>query len=125
MQEILNTDRKVYKLTTCENPSVIQGLISLAEQHDHVFVYLLESASFNKGKLKLYEGVSGNLIAFACKTSFERGYDGFISFDAKTRLIQHDEDTLGAKRFWGNRMLLDTRAAYQLVRRYFKDFDDA
>jgi hypothetical protein len=34
---------------------------------DHVFMHLVESAPFNKGKTKLYSGVPGNLVAFACK----------------------------------------------------------
>jgi len=31
---------------------------------------LLENAPFNVGQNKLYEGVAGNLVAFACKFPF-------------------------------------------------------
>jgi hypothetical protein len=83
---------------------------------------LIESAKFNKGKKKLYKGVAGNLVAFACKTAFEKGYDGVVSFIAKTTLIEHYTLTLGAKLFGGNRMFIDTREAYILTMKYFKEF---
>ncbi len=58
---------QVYKLTTLNNLRVIHGLISLKDKGDHIFMDLIESAKFNKGKNKLYKGVAGNLVAFACK----------------------------------------------------------
>jgi hypothetical protein len=82
---------------------------------------LIESAKFNKGKNKLYKGVAGNLIAFACKTSFEKGYDGVVSFIAKTQLIEHYSQTLGAKLYGKNRMYIDTKEAKILTLKYFKD----
>jgi hypothetical protein len=68
-------------------------------------------------------GVAGNLVAYACKLSFERGYEGVVSFNAKTQLIEHYRQTLGAKLFAGNRMFIDTPEALTLVTRYFKDVD--
>jgi hypothetical protein len=122
VSEFLDEGREVYKLTTRENPSVIQGLISLTERHDHVFVYLIENAPFNIGKKKVYAGVAPNLMAFACKRSFELGYRGVVSFTAKTRLMAHYEKTLGAKRFAYNQMFIDTEEAKALMRRYFPNF---
>ena len=121
--ELLGAGREVYKLTTRANPSIIQGLISMEERHDHVFVHLLESADYNIGHKKIYAGVAGNLVAFACKKSFEMGYQGFVSFDAKTRLMAHYEKTLGAKRFSYNGMFIGTREAYVLVKKYFPAFE--
>ncbi len=83
---------------------------------------LIESAKFNKGKNKLYNGVAGNLVASACKLSFEKSYEGVVSFIAKTQLIRHYEQTLGAKLFGGNRMFIDTKEALILTTKYFKDF---
>ncbi len=112
---------EVFKLTISPKSSSIQGLICLVDKQDHIFMPLIESADFNKGSDKLYKGVAGNLISFACKTSFEKGYDGIVSFVAKTQLIQHYETTLGAKLFGiGNRMFIDTKEADLLVRQYFK-----
>ena len=72
------------------------------------------------GKNKLYEGVPGNLVAFACKLSFQRGYDGYVAFDAKTQLIKHYQESLGAIHFRNQKMIIDSRAAEFLVNKYFK-----
>ena len=84
---------------------------------------LIESAKFNKGKNKLYRGVAGNLVAYGCKMSFEKKYDGIVSFIAKTQLIEHYEQTLGAKLFGGKRMFIDTKEALILIAKYFKEFE--
>jgi hypothetical protein len=120
--EIKDKSRSVFKLTTLNNLTVIHGLISFTDKGDHIFMDLIESAKFNKGKNKLYRGVAGNLVAYACKTAFEKGYDGVVSFVAKTQLIDHYALTLGAKVFSGNRMFIDTREAYILTTKYFKYF---
>jgi hypothetical protein len=83
-------------------------------------MFLLESAPFNLGNNKLYEGVPGNLVAYACKVSFQRGGDGFVSFESKTRLIDHYAKSLGAYHLGGNLMVIDTIAAKRLIDKYFK-----
>jgi hypothetical protein len=94
--EINNSERQVFSLSTIHNSAIIQGLICIEDKKDHIFLHLLESAKFNKGRNKLYLGVAGNLVAFACKMSFEKGYDGFIAFDSKTALIKHYEQRIFA-----------------------------
>ncbi|MDR0864829.1 MAG: hypothetical protein LBO74_07850 [Candidatus Symbiothrix sp.] len=117
----LNDDKKeVYKLTIVNNSNIIQGLISLSKDVDHIFMNLLESAPFNLGKNKMYDGVAGNLVAYACKISFQQGFEGFIAFTAKTALIEHYIKTLGAYRFGGQRMIIPTHASRILVEKYFK-----
>lgn len=81
---------------------------------------LLESAPFNIGQQKLYEGVAGNLVAYTCKLAFQYGFDGFVSFQSKTKLIEHYKKTLGAYHFGGQRMIIATEAAEYLVEKYFK-----
>ena len=81
---------------------------------------LLEIAPFNIGKHKIYEGVAGNLVAYACKFSFQKGFEGFVAFTAKTKLIEHYERTLGAYHLNNQRMIIDSRAAKILVEKYFK-----
>jgi hypothetical protein len=85
-----------------------------------VVIVLIESAKFNKGKNKAYIGVPGNLVAYACKVSVDKGYDGFLAFDAKTILIKHYEQSLGATHFRGRRMFIETSAALRLISQYFK-----
>ena len=118
--EFNDIQKEVYKLTIVNNSKIIQGLLSITIEQDHIYMNLLESSPFNIGKNKLYEGVAGNLVAFACKVSFQKGYDGFVAFNAKTNLIKHYEENLGAYHFKGQRMIIETEAATKLVRKYFK-----
>ncbi len=113
------SNRKIYKLVIKDNPQIIQGLISLSYQGDHIYMHLIESAKFNKGKRKIYAGVPGNLVAFACKLSFEIGYEGYLAFDAKTVLIKHYQETLFATHFKGTKMMIETPAANRLIDQYF------
>ena len=122
-KELKESTSEVYKLTTINNLSIIHGLICFTDKFDHVFMPLIESAKFNRGSTKLYKGVAGNLVAYACKTSFEKGYDGVVSFVSKSKLIEHYSQTLGAKRFGNsNRMYIDTKESLLLVKQYFKIF---
>ena len=94
--------------------------MSIEDKQDHIFMHLIESSKFNKGKGKVYLGIPGNLIAYACKVSVDKGYEGFLAFDAKTALIKHYEQSLGATHFRGLRMFIGTSAAIRLISQYFK-----
>lgn len=118
--EFKQPERDIYKLTIVGNPKIIQGLVSLEVKEDHVYMHLIESAKFNIGKDKVYLGIPGNLIAFACKLSFQRGGEGYISFIAKTKLIDHYINTLGATHFGGHLMVITTESALKLIGKYFK-----
>jgi len=113
-------DRETYKLVIRDNIKIIQGLVCLSDQGDHIYMHLIESAKFNKGKRKIYIGVPGNLVAFACKLSFEKGYEEYLAFDAKTLLIKHYQETLYATHFRGTKMMIETPAATRLINQYFK-----
>lgn len=117
--EFKQPQRDIYKLTIVNNHTVIQGLISLEIKTDHVYMHLLESAPFNKGKNKVYAGVAGNLVAFSYKLAFQRGHEGYVSFFSKTQLIQHYINTLGAKHVGGRIMIIETIAALKLIDKYF------
>lgn len=117
--EYKQPEREVYKLTIVNNQQITQGIISLEIKPDHVYMHLVESAPFNKGKSKVYAGVPGNLVAFACKLSFQRGHEGNVSFFSKTQLVQHYIDSLGAMHVGGRIMIIDTIAALKLIDKYF------
>jgi hypothetical protein len=119
-KEIKDQTKEVYKLTTLNNSNIIQGLLSIEDKKDHIFMHLIESAKFNKNKDKVYLGVPGNLVAYACKISIERGYQGFLAFDAKTALIKHYQQTLGATHFRALRMYIEPITAQKLILQYFK-----
>ena len=114
------TDREVYKLVIKDNLKIIQGLISLSDKGDHIYMNLIESVKFNKGKTKIYAGVPGNLVAFACKLAFDKGYDGYLAFDAKTALVKHYQNTLYATHFHRTKMMIETPTAKRLINKYFK-----
>ena len=115
-----NQNYYVFKLTTLAEPNIIQGLISWESQKGLVYISLVESAPSNHGENKIYMGVGGNLFAFACKTSFEQGYDGYVSFLAKTELIAYYKKMLSAEVLFGRNMVIRTDAALKLVNKYFK-----
>ncbi len=119
-EQLKLNDRETYKLVIRNNPKIIQGLISISDLGDHIYMHLIESAKFNKGKTKIYTGVPGNLVAFACKLSFDKGYDGYLAFDAKTVLVRHYQETLFATHYKGTKMIIETPAANRLINQYFK-----
>jgi hypothetical protein len=112
-------DRETFKLVIKNNQKIIQGLTSLSDFGDFIYMPLIESAKFNKGRTKIYTGVPGNLVAFACKLSFDKGYDGYVAFDAKTALVKHYQETLYATHFKGTKMIIETPAANRLVNQSF------
>ncbi|WP_442591629.1 hypothetical protein ACSBL2_10420 [Pedobacter sp. AW31-3R] len=117
-EEYKRKDAKIYKLTILARND-IQGLVSLSDMGDHMFLNLAESAPFNRNKKRLYQGVGGNLFAFCCKQSFDTGNDGIIAFVAKTKLIQHYQETLGAEVINGNKMAIFPEKALILINHYF------
>ena len=114
--EYKKPDRDVYKLTIVGNPDIVQGLISITEREDYIYIHLIESAPFNLGQNKVYLGVPGNLVAFVCRISFHHGFEGYVSFTAKTQLIGHYEKTLGAINVGGQLMIINTDAALKLIK---------
>lgn len=120
--ELKAPEKEVYKLTIAESSnSVIHGLVSISFRDDHVYMHLIESAPFNKGKNKAYLGVPGNLVAFACKVSFQRGGGGYLSFNSKTQLIEHYIKSLGAVHFGGTLMVITPETSLKLIDKYFND----
>lgn len=61
----------------------IQGLISLERAENYIEMHLIETAPHNFGMAKKYAGVAGNLVAFACKISFDLGFEGYGSAGEK------------------------------------------
>lgn len=119
--EFKSPNREVYKLSIIHNSSVVQGLLSIEIKKDHIYMHLLENAPFNKGKKKVYSGVAGNLVAFACKRAFQLGFEGNVSFLSKPTLVKHYEETLGAFHLGGRIMIIETKAALKLLDKYFKN----
>ena len=94
--------------------------MSVETRAGFVFVSLIENAPFNRGTDKIYRGVAVNLFAFACKLSAEKGFDGFVAFEAKTDLIAHYQTILGAQQIGtSNRMFIEELQAQKLIQLHF------
>jgi hypothetical protein len=52
-------------------------------------------------------------------SSWDKGYQGFVSFTSKTRLIEHYEKTLGATHVGGHKMVIFPQEALKLIKKYF------
>ena len=55
------------------------------------------------------------------KQGYDAGFEGFVGFRAKTRLIQHYIDTLGAELIFKDRMSISGESAKNLVNSYFEN----
>lgn len=112
----------VYKLFV-EEEDALQGLISFRDDVKSLYVDvdIVESAPHNIGSRGKYVGVGGHLFAIACKHSFERNFDGFVAFTAKTNLIEYYKESLGATQLVGSRMAIETPMAKYLVDKYLDE----
>ena len=119
--ELDEPEHQVYKLVTEKEPHTIQGMVSLENKKDHVYLHLVESAPYNIGKGKKYIGVCGNLTAFGCKMSKEYGFDGVVVYEPKTALIPHYQKTLGAVMISDRRMAIFEEDAQVLLDKYFPE----
>ena len=62
---------KIYKLVIRHSPEVIQGLVSISDKGDHIFMNLIETARHNFGKNKIYHGIHKRTkrSRFCCSTA--------------------------------------------------------
>lgn len=51
--EFKKKDHQLYKLTTTSNPTIIQGLISIKLEEDHVFISIIEKCTIQYWKIKI------------------------------------------------------------------------
>lgn len=81
----------------------IQGLIALQPDPRNIAVRvdIVEAAPFNNPHNPLYvnkeySGVGGHLFAEAVRESYKQGFGGFVYFQAKSDLVEHYQNELGA-----------------------------
>jgi hypothetical protein len=119
--EFKKKNRQLFKLVI-QGTNKAQGLMSLEAMDGYIEMHLIESAPHNLGKGKKYEGAPANLVAYACKWSFELGFEGYVGFLPKTQLFEHYRRTLGAEPVYKNRMQITTDSAKKLVNLYYKNY---
>jgi hypothetical protein len=94
----LSKSTEIYKLRL-ENEKTILGLMSIREENDvsisAIKIELLEVSSENIGSKKKFDRIAGCLIAWACKISFDRGYEGNMFLVPKSNLITHFSSKYG------------------------------
>jgi hypothetical protein len=108
----------VYKICKEGESDLIQGLVAFTPSLGILDCYNMEMNNINKRGSSLYTGLGKCMIALCCKISFDLGFDGFITFEAKNRLIPYYE-RYGAKSTGFLRMAIDSIAAQKLVDFYF------
>lgn len=111
----------VYELFIKGNKDV-QGRIAFRPEGGVVVAKLIESSKSNRGQDGMYAGVGSHLFAIAALISFQSGYDGWISFEAKTNLIEHYK-RLGAQSTFEPKdkpMHFETEAALKLIKEYIE-----
>ena len=82
-------ESEVYNLTVPKLGATVHGLISLTRAAGFIQINLVESHPENVGRKKRYQGVAGNLFAYAANLAFDLGHNGFVMFIAKSELISH------------------------------------
>lgn len=113
---------EVYQLFI-KGDAQVQGMIAFKHIREQCYTYatLVESAPWNIGEKGRYKGVGAHLFAIACKESWDVGNEGYVQFIAKSNLIQHYTETLGAQLIGGQIMFIDSYAALKLIKKYFKE----
>lgn len=123
------SDCTIYALYV-EGSQVTQGLIACREYKNrgnvkgYIEVALVEANPKNVGNNGKYKGVGAHLFSIASRLSFERGYEGYVTFISKTDLIEHYIERLHAEVLFDNKMQLNTKASEFLVGIYDKKARD-
>jgi hypothetical protein len=87
----IKSSTTVYKLHLKRDDKIL-GVVGLIEwpRENRIEIRLLASSVENKGKEKIYDGIPGCLIAFACRLAINKyGSEACVSLVPKTGLIQH------------------------------------
>jgi len=106
---------QIYKLTLTNKISCIEGVMMLTLMNDEM-LYMNTYGSNGK-----YENIAGCLIAFGCLLSFELGkdsYNGYLTFESKTELIELYHRKYGALLAVGQRMFFTPETGLKLIEKY-------
>ena len=115
-----NKNTTTYILKLIDTPQTIEGVLQVKIEGDMFIMDLIEIAPHNIGSNKRYELVAECLISFACRESFniEGDYKGFLTFIAKTDLIDWYASKYGAIQAIGQRMFITPKKGLELQEKY-------
>ncbi|BDS15172.1 hypothetical protein [Aureispira anguillae] len=113
-------ENDVYRIKR-EKEDETLGLMSISDfpHEKRIHIHLLEASKENVGKGKKFKNIAGNLIAFACKVAFKKGYDGFVSLLPKSKLVAHYM-TYGFRKA-GLFLAIFLKASADLISKYHND----
>ncbi|GAB2818355.1 hypothetical protein [Ferruginibacter profundus] len=116
--EKLAKEGVIYKICKERDDDMILGLVAVKQSKGVLDCANMETNKINKTPICLHDGIGRSIIALCCKISFDMGTDGFITFEAKNRLMPYYR-RFGAQHLNGLRMFIDTENAKKLVDLYF------
>ena len=91
-------NREVYKIRLASEDTIL-GLMCLkdhpADGVNAIEIELLEVGVDNRRGKKRLANIAGCLIAFACRESFKRGYEGWVFLVPKSYLLKHYSSKYG------------------------------
>lgn len=119
----LETENDVYKVKR-EGKNEALGLMSISDipKEKRIHINLIEASKENIGKGKKFKNITGNLLAFACKMAFQKGYDGFVSLLPKSKIVVVYIG-YGFKAF-GKNLAIFMTAAKNLISKYLGDDEE-
>ncbi len=112
--EKLLKESTVYKICKQGDEDIIQGLVAVKPSRGILDCANMETNKINRAPLSLHNGVGKTIIALCCYISFDLGFDGYITFEAKNRLMAYYQ-RYGAKHIADLRMVIETFEAQKLI----------
>jgi hypothetical protein len=114
----------LFKLTLEDSPKQVEGMLMLTLQGNGLlYMDCVEVAPHNYGSKGRYDLVAGCLLAYGCLMGKEHGkeqYEGYLSFESKTVLIEMYQEKYGATWAMGQRMFFSPEAGIKLIELYLR-----
>lgn len=120
--QLYSKNSMFYKLVLKSTSEIIEGLIMISII-DNKMVYMnnIEVAPHNYGVKGKYKNIAGCLIAYACLLSYKYGkesYQGFLTFDSKTQLIELYQKKYNAVLIGRQKMFISETSTKKLIKEY-------
>lgn len=113
---------EVYKLRIKGQEDIL-GVVSMEKvvHEERIEIRLLATSRENMGKEKIYDGIAGNLIAYACRLALkEFGAGTAVTLFPKTELIPHYVNCYGMIPAGRHLMLLGDNL-FEILKKYDHD----
>lgn len=113
-----------FKLTLTNSPDTVEGMVMFTMlEIGLLYMDCIEVSPQNYGSSGHYDHVAGCLLAYGCYLSQQYGeeaYQGFLSFDSKTVLIELYVKKYGATHAGGQKLYFNDIVGNKLMATYLK-----